>query len=124
MPTATVDDVREAVGAAIRHFEAGNAAVAPPLQYFDAYDTGLHPNGVPIIFNTVAMVGPVTARWDYGHPAMYVMEQANILHLQTFATEQELTVLGRVWKPALGCYEINLVKTALPRRFNYHVAVT
>ena len=32
---ATFDDVREALVAAVLHFEANNSAVMPPLQFFD-----------------------------------------------------------------------------------------
>jgi len=49
---ATFDDVREALVAAVLHFEANNSAVMPPLQFFDSYDLNLHPNGVPIIFGS------------------------------------------------------------------------
>jgi hypothetical protein len=119
---ATFDDVREALVAAVLHFEANNSAVMPPLQYFDSYDLNLHPNGVPIIFQRVQIQGGY--RWDYGHPTMYLMDSGNILQLQTLANELGLTLLARAWKPALNCYEVNLVKDVGTRRFNYHVAVT
>ena len=52
------------------------------------------------------------------------MDSGNILQLQTLANELGLTLLARAWKPALNCYEVNLVKDVGTRRFNYHVAVT
>jgi len=117
MPTAYLEDVREAAVTALLRFERHETGEF--VQHFEVAT-------VNVMFNIRKGEGPGGGqRWDYGHPTMYELHPSCLGELETWWQEVAPTgsLLPPQYKPMLNAWEVNLVCDQGNRRFNYHVAV-